>query len=83
MNGSADTSEAVCRPSSPLLNSRTAAMAPISKPQTIRGNSGGFKVPLAVITPRIYVAESADVIKNVKISRMDSIETKKLKGNWL
>ena len=81
VNGNAEMREAVCNPSRPLAMSRTAAMPPSNTPQTMRTARGGFKLPFVVILLMIYVAESADVIKNVRINIIDKIDKRKLNGN--
>jgi hypothetical protein len=69
-----------CNPSRLLDTRNTAAMAAINTPQTIFTIIGGFKVP-SVILLNIYVAESADVIRKVKINRIDRTGRIMVKGS--
>src|SRR5690606_37435748 len=70
VNGRAETSEADCNASNLPAYSNTAAIADMRNPHVILTISGGNKLPLVVILASIYVAESADLIKNVKMSTM-------------
>jgi hypothetical protein len=72
VNGSAEIKDAVCKAFRPPATNRTAAIAAIKKPQIILTTNDGVKLPFDVILAKIYVAESADVTKKVKISRIDN-----------
>lgn len=74
VNGSAAISEAVCNASSPPAYSNTPAIADISTPHTIFTNWDGCKLPKVVMLAKIYVAESADVTRNVKIRSIARID---------
>ena len=80
VNGSAETREADCNASRPPAYSRTAAIADIRKPQIILTIRGGNKLPFVVILANMYVAESAEVIKNVKMRTMNRKETTPVNG---
>lgn len=73
-------SEAVCNASRPPAYKRTAAMADMSPPHMIFADSGGDRLPYVVILARIYVAESADVTRKVRINIMDTNESNPVKG---
>src|SRR5699024_8348452 len=72
--GSAAISDAVwsaSRPPPPLTNS-TLAVPAINAPQINLTISGGLRLPREVIDPSTKVAESADVMKNMKMNISDS-----------
>ncbi len=56
-------------------------MAAINIPQTIFENMLGFGVPLDVILAIMKVAESADVIKKIKMSAIPINEAINVNGN--
>lgn len=68
-NGNAAIMEAVCSAPSPPCQSKTAAVPDCTTPHTNLIFVLGFKFPYVVCIPKTNVAESADVIKNVLISR--------------
>src|SRR5699024_12777932 len=70
VNGNADINDAVCRASKPPAINRTTAIAVIKIPQIIFTTSFGLKLPLAVILPQLYVAESAEVTSTVNIKKI-------------
>src|SRR5690606_12524955 len=80
VNGSAATKEAVWRPCSPLLMMRTATMADMSTPQMTLTRLPGLGSPFVVIIPSTKVAESADVTRNVTISKMKVTDSTVLTG---
>src|SRR5690606_34848890 len=81
VKGNADTSDAVCKASSPPEYKRTAATADIVTPQTTFPNTGGVKLPFDDILAKMYVAESADVTRNVKINKIETMERSKVNGS--
>lgn len=78
--GKAAIIDAVCRAFNPPDHSRINAAADTRIPHTIFVVFGGFKLPLVVCIPRTNVAESAEVIKNVLISKIANIDVKVLNG---
>ena len=61
---------AVCNASNPPIYNSVEAIAARTIPQIILIRFGGFKLPCVVNIPKTNVAESADVIKNVAISKI-------------
>src|SRR5699024_10080938 len=80
VKGKADISEAVSNASKPPVKRSTATTNDTSAPQTTVVNNGGCKLPFAVMLAKIYVAESADVTKNVKINKSATIDKNVVKG---
>ena len=81
VNGSAEISEAVCRAFNPPVNRRTLEMAAINTPHTIFTLLRGFRAPLEVILAIIYVAESAEVMRKVKMSSIPIIDATIVNGS--
>src|SRR5690625_2665435 len=82
--GKAAIIEAVCKASRPPppLSSNTLAVPAIKKPQINFTDNLGFKVPLDVMEANTYVAESADVTKNIKMSIIDIVLVNISKGSF-
>ena len=73
--GAAATMDAVCKPCNPPLYSSTAAIVDCNKPHINFTLVVGFGMPLEDNMPNTNVAESADVIKNVIISKVAIAES--------
>src|SRR5699024_159899 len=56
-------------------------IAPINAPQTILTINGGSRLPFVVILAKIYVAESAEVTKNVATKIIERTDSNVVNGN--
>lgn len=80
VNGRENTSDAVCNAFNPPAIISTTAIAVINIPQIISPVSPGLRLPFDVMLPKIYVAESADVTRNVKIKNIASTDITSVNG---
>ena len=71
----------VCRPFNPPDHSKTAAATDWMTPHVNLIELGGFRFPWVVKVPRTKVAESAEVIKNVPIKKMATMDMIEPMGN--
>src|SRR5699024_8569994 len=73
VNGKAETSDAVCKADKPPVYNKTAAVPEMSTPHTIFSKSGGWIDPFDVILAKMYVAESADVTRKMKMNAIANV----------
>lgn len=83
VNGVAMTIAIVLTASSPPANRKTTADPAVISPHVILRFHDGFDLPLLLSIPNTNVAESAEVIKKIKISKRANILKKLPSGNSL